>query len=517
MPSTTHYSKGIDLASITKPKESDDLTTVDGRIRYAMNFFTQRGYSEAAAAGIVGNLIGESRSLEPTQKQIGGGPGRGILQWTKGARWASLQKWAQGRKLDPLDYKTQIAYIDHELKSYNSRGAIDLKAYKGLKDAGQATEMLMTRYVRPGKPRLEERLEGARGALRIIGSNMADADFTQLSGGTKVTTDSAITPKDDFQKISEKLNKAGGNLGALTEAEKRIFAERYAYAYNLFVSNKELMKLLSTAIKENWTSTLFASQIKGTKWYQKRDNNQRLAAAAEASGDKSFETTIGNIARRLSDRIAFYTGERISATDPKLLERAKRLYRDKYNEWETEVDNTVKSEYLVARQNPDNVLDLGGLLGRYQDNFMSTARQYGQRVTEDMAATYAMQVAKGDLTEDDITDKFRRNAASLFPGYKDLIMQGVTVDDISSTYRGWMSEIFEVDSDSIDITNPNGIGKYISNALSYQDDKGNYSAMPLGMFKQQLRNDPRWQYTENARNTYLDFGTQLLSKLGFGG
>jgi len=39
--------------------------------------------------------------------------------------------------------------------------------------------------------------------------------------------------------------------------------------------------------------------------------------------------------------------------------------------------------------------------------------------------------------------------------------------------------------------------------------------MPLGMFKQQLRNDPRWQYTENARNAYLDFGTELLRQFGY--
>lgn len=149
--------------------ENFDLTTVDGRIRYAMDFFTNRGYSDAAAAGIIGNLVAEGRNLKPDQKQIGGGPGRGILQWTKDERWSALQKWADGRKLNPLDFETQIAYIDHELKAYSSRGAIDLKAYKGLNDVGQATEMLMTRYVRPGKPRLDARLEGARSALRIVG------------------------------------------------------------------------------------------------------------------------------------------------------------------------------------------------------------------------------------------------------------------------------------------------------------------------------------------------------------
>jgi hypothetical protein len=514
MPSTTHYSEVVEMPPVSKPQASFDLTTADGRIKYAMDFFTKRNYTDAAAAGIIGNLVAEVRDLDPTQKQYSGGPGRGILQWTKGERWASLQKWATGRKLNPMDFETQIAYIDHELKSYSSRGAIDLKAYKASKDVRQATEMLMSKYVRPGKPRLEERLEGARGALRIVGRPMADDNTTQLSSGDNVTQPT-IDSKDDFQKISDKLNKAGGNLGALTEQEKRIFAERYSYAYGLFVSNKELMNTLRTAIKENWTDTKFKASIQGSKWYQARDNNQRLAAAAEASDSRSFETTIGNVARGLSDRILAITGQRISITDPKLLERAKKLYRDKYNNWQDEVDNVVKAEYLTLQKNPDNIFDLGGLLGRYQDNFMSTARSFGQRISDDMAGTYAMQVAKGDLTEDDVIDKIRRQAAGMFPGYRDLIMQGINVDQISDTYRGWAASLFEVDEDAIDISDPSGIGRYISDALSYKDDKGNYSSMPLGMFKQQIRNDPKWQFTENARNSYLDFGTGLLRQFGY--
>jgi hypothetical protein len=322
-----------------------------------------------------------------------------------------------------------------------------------------------------------------------------------------------VTPKDDYQKISEKLNKSGGNLGALTEAEKRLFAERYSYAYGLFVNNKELLNLLRTAIKENWTSEKFTASIKNSKWYQKNDNNKRLAQAAEASDAASFNTTINNISRKLSDRIALFTGERISATDPKLVERAKRLYRDNFRDWENELDNTVKAEFLTLKKNPDTIFDLGGTLGSYQDNFMAQARNYGQRITDEIASTYATQVVRGDLTEDDVIDKIRRNAANMYPGYRDLIMQGVNVNQIADTYRGWASQLLEVDEDQIDITDPNGIGKYISDALTFKDDKGNYASMPLGAFKQKLRSDPRWQTTENARDTYLDFGRKLVNKI----
>jgi hypothetical protein len=174
MLSITHSSEAVDLVPIQKVNKIYDLSSVDGRIEYAMDFFKEKNYSDVAAAGIVGNLIAEGRNLKPNQKQIGGGPGRGILQWTKERRWASLKKWAHGRDLNPLDFKTQIAYIDHELKAYDSRGEIDLKTYKASDDIEQATEMLMFKYVKPGKPRLEKRVEGADNALSVVSSPTAD-------------------------------------------------------------------------------------------------------------------------------------------------------------------------------------------------------------------------------------------------------------------------------------------------------------------------------------------------------
>jgi len=52
----------------------------------AFNFFVNRGLTKRQAAGIVGNLIQES-GVNPTAVEFGGGPGRGIAQWSVGGRW----------------------------------------------------------------------------------------------------------------------------------------------------------------------------------------------------------------------------------------------------------------------------------------------------------------------------------------------------------------------------------------------------------------------------------------------
>ena len=59
---------------------------LSGAEKTAYEFFVAKGLKNYEAAGIVGNLIQES-SVNPTVSQFGGGPGRGIAQWSAGGRW----------------------------------------------------------------------------------------------------------------------------------------------------------------------------------------------------------------------------------------------------------------------------------------------------------------------------------------------------------------------------------------------------------------------------------------------
>src|SRR5512141_1655625 len=52
----------------------------------AFDYFVARGLTKRQSAGIVGNLMQES-NVVPTAVQYGGGPGRGIAQWSVGGRW----------------------------------------------------------------------------------------------------------------------------------------------------------------------------------------------------------------------------------------------------------------------------------------------------------------------------------------------------------------------------------------------------------------------------------------------
>lgn len=61
-------------------------SVISANEKTAFDFFVAKGLTKKQAAGIVGNFDQES-GMDPTIKQYGGGPGRGIAQWSVGGRW----------------------------------------------------------------------------------------------------------------------------------------------------------------------------------------------------------------------------------------------------------------------------------------------------------------------------------------------------------------------------------------------------------------------------------------------
>lgn len=119
------------------------------------NYFRTNGYSEAATAGIMGNLKVES-GLDPSIKQHGGGPGRGLAQWTvNGSRWNGLLEVANERGTTWDDLETQLVWIDKEINS--GSWISDIAGFKKSTSVDSATEIFCNEYERPGVPHMDTR------------------------------------------------------------------------------------------------------------------------------------------------------------------------------------------------------------------------------------------------------------------------------------------------------------------------------------------------------------------------
>ena len=161
----------------------------------AWNFLAKKGFTAAAAAGVLGNLRQES-GIDPTKKQSGGGPGRGVCQWEMkhskgGGRWEELVKWAKSQKLDEWAIETQLEYMWIELNGKDPTAVSILKnrfgGIDGLRlatDYKFATRAFEESFERAGKPMMEKRYTYAKEYLDKFGGGKASSTASTVTFGS---------------------------------------------------------------------------------------------------------------------------------------------------------------------------------------------------------------------------------------------------------------------------------------------------------------------------------------------
>ena len=119
---------------------------VTGDKKKAVNFFINKGLSPHAAAGIIGNLMGESSlntgAIGDNNTSIG------IAQWHN-ERGNNLKNFAKQRGTDWKDYDTQLEFLWHELNT-DYKGV--LESLKSSTNVDQATDIFLERFERPKNP-----------------------------------------------------------------------------------------------------------------------------------------------------------------------------------------------------------------------------------------------------------------------------------------------------------------------------------------------------------------------------
>lgn len=189
-------------------------------------FFTGKGYSPAATAGILGNMYRESH-VNPSAVQGGGsGPAAGIVQWESihdaNSRFGRMKAYAASKGKDWTDLDSQLEFVDQELnsadigkrflgeygtKSLNAAGAspISFAEWKNSNDPIMATNQFEGAFERAGKPGMDSRREAA-------------AAFYNAYSGSSITYDPSkggATGSGDPTAISSSGAELGGAKGTV--------------------------------------------------------------------------------------------------------------------------------------------------------------------------------------------------------------------------------------------------------------------------------------------------------------
>lgn len=145
----------------------------EGNARVIWNFLKAKGLSDAAAAGVLGNIQAES-GFDPAIVEIATGVGYGLIQWSFGRR-TSLEQTAAARGEDSSSLKFQLQYLWEESLDPNTSYGKQLAA-AGFYDTDSASDAAyyFHKYV--------EISNDSYDAIRANRCNTAEAWYQQLKG-----------------------------------------------------------------------------------------------------------------------------------------------------------------------------------------------------------------------------------------------------------------------------------------------------------------------------------------------
>lgn len=193
----------------------------------------------------------------------------------------------------------------------------------------------------------------------------------------------------------------------------------------------------------------------------------------------------------------------VQVTDDELRDLAKQRRRFGMND--AQLRNTLAG-FAEAKSG-----DFRGATGELQRNIREWSRRNGLSLTDNLVRDYVLRVQRGDMTEADVLQDLRRTyMAGAYPAWSDRIDAGYDIADIAAPYKERMARLLEIDDTGIDFNDP-----LLQKGLQGVGSDGKPSVVPLYEFERQVREDPRWQYTNNAYETYTNVGTQLLQMFGF--
>ena len=143
----------------------------------------------------------------------------------------------------------------------------------------------------------------------------------------------------------------------------------------------------------------------------------------------------------------------------------------------------------------------------YVDILAKTAMANGLSINQFAdASQWASRIAAGEPIE--TFKQTIRNAAKLgLPeNVKSLVDQGIDLDTIYSPYKETMASILEINPNSINVNDP-----MLRKAIGPDKEMSIYD------FQKTLKQDPRWQYTNNAREEVSSSVQKVLKDFGFMG
>jgi hypothetical protein len=281
----------------------------------------------------------------------------------------------------------------------------------------------------------------------------------------------------------------------------------FGFALAVIDSNKELTTLFNTvtaSYKKDvaWSQGRFNLALKETDWYKNRSKQQRdyYVLSKDPAQRAEFESQI----KANEDNLSAVAKSMGAIIDPATL--TKLANENAKNGWNSAQVTQVISKYISYKKDPrGTVKSLFGAAGGVETGIRDFAKSMGVSVSDDWVLGQAKQSAlTGGQDTTFAKDWIRARAKEKYSAYANDLDNG-TLEDLSYNFRQSMASTLELDT--VNYTDPT-----IQKAMISGDGKG--GKLTVSDFERNLRKDPRWTKTNNAKESTQSVVNDILSSFG---
>lgn len=268
----------------------------------------------------------------------------------------------------------------------------------------------------------------------------------------------------------------------------------------LVTSVPELQNIYNQAVSGTWSTDKFIAAIQNSHWWSATSATARQAFATMKSDPATWNQNIDNLQVQMTNTAAQLG---VTLTPQQAQQIAVDAITNGYDQ-----NTAVLDQKMAAYLKPVSGNHFGGQAGSYEDQIRQSMMDLGVFMPESQLDTQLQQIVAGKQSVQGVTAQLRTQAASMYPAYSNQINSGMNLSDIASPYVQRAQQLLEQGPGSVNIQTP-----MIKSALQYTQD-GTPTAMPMYDFEKQVRQDPRWQSTDNAQDAFMSNAHQVLVNFG---
>lgn len=277
-------------------------------------------------------------------------------------------------------------------------------------------------------------------------------------------------------------------------------AVEYGFAEGFFKADSELWNLFTKARKGKWSVSKFQAAFMNTSWYRSREASVRQWADLVIRDPAEARAKIAERQADLADRVS-QLGLSLDAGT------LNRLASDSLQwSWSEAQLNDTLSGYVQYKPG-----ETSGGIAAIETNVRNLAWQYGVDVTDSQMQDWISGMVAQRYNEDALKDLITDMARSKYGGMKSYLDSGLTVRQVASNYLTEYGKLLEVNPDAVELDDP-----LVASALQGKIDPktGQPQMQTVSQFRQAVKQDKRWLYTQNARDEMMGVGMGILQDMG---